>query len=96
MLRIEALEIDDHILAKIESRHGVQFDELEQTCYSVRRHVRQGREVLYKVFGHTDSGRFLLVVLADRGAGLWRVPTARSMTPRNDACIERWWVNGYG
>ena len=27
MLRIEALEIDDHILEKIEARHGISFTE---------------------------------------------------------------------
>ena len=29
MLRMESLEIDDHILDKIESKHGVSFEEVE-------------------------------------------------------------------
>lgn len=40
MMRIEALEIDDHILDKIESGHGISFREAEEACYSQRRHVR--------------------------------------------------------
>jgi len=44
MLRTEALEIDDHVLDKIESRHGVPFHEVEEACYSRHRHVRRGRE----------------------------------------------------
>ena len=48
MLRIEALEIDDHVLDKIESRHGVPFKEVEEACYSPDRHVRRGRQDLYK------------------------------------------------
>lgn len=39
MLRIEALEIADDILDKIESRHGVPFHEVEDACYSHHRHV---------------------------------------------------------
>ena len=43
---IESLEIDDHILDKIESRHGVTFDEAEDACFSEARHVRRSREIL--------------------------------------------------
>jgi uncharacterized DUF497 family protein len=80
MLRIEALEIDDLVLDKIESRHGVPLHEVEEACHSARRHVRRGREGLYKVFSQTEAGRHLLVVLADGGSGVWRVVTAREMT----------------
>jgi len=34
MLRIESLEIDDHILDKIESKHSVSFQEVEEACLS--------------------------------------------------------------
>ena len=79
MLRIEALEIDDHILAKIESKHGITFEEVEEACLSEACHVRRGREGLYKVFSRTDGGRYVLVVLADQGNGLWKIVTAREM-----------------
>ncbi|MBI2849593.1 MAG: BrnT family toxin [Chloroflexi bacterium] len=80
MLRIEALEIDDHILDKIESRHGVSFQEAEQACLSEERHVRRSKEGLYKLFGRTDAGRYILVVLVNLGEGVWKVVTARQMT----------------
>lgn len=80
MPRIEALEIDDHVLDKVESEHGVPFHEVEEACYAGQRHVRRGREGLYKVFSQTDAGRYLLVVLAEFGGGTWRVVTARDMT----------------
>jgi uncharacterized DUF497 family protein len=79
-LRIEALQIDDHILDKIESRHGMSFHEVEEACYSPHRHVRRGRTGLYKVFSQTEAGRHMLVVLVDGGGGVWRVATAREMT----------------
>ena len=80
MLRIEALEIDDHILDKIESRHGITFEEVEEACVSDSRHVRHGREGLYKLFGQTAAGRYILIVLANLGRGCWKVVTAREMT----------------
>jgi len=80
LLRIESLEIDDHILDKIESRHSVSFEEVEEACISEARHVRRSREGLYKLFSRTASGRYILVVLVNLGGGDWRVVTAREMT----------------
>jgi len=85
VLRIEALEIDDHILEKIEARHGISFTEVEEACLSGKRHVRRGREGLYKVFSQTPAGRYILVVLVNLGGGNWRIATARQMTDS-----ERW------
>ena len=80
MLSIDALEIDDHILDKIESRHSISFTEVEDACTSDKRHIRRGREGLYKVFSQTSSGRYILVILVNVGGGTWRVATAREMT----------------
>jgi uncharacterized DUF497 family protein len=80
VLYIESLEIDDHILDKIESKHGVTFNEVEEACLSDKRHVRKSREDLYKVFGQAAAGRFILVVLVNLGEGRWKVATARGMT----------------
>ena len=80
MLRIESLEIDDHILDKIESKHSISFQEVEEACVSGKRHVRRGREGLYKLFSQTAAGRYVLVVLANLGRGSWKIVTARQMT----------------
>jgi len=80
MLRIESLEIDDHILDKIEKSHGVKFEEAEEVCLSEQRHVRRGRGGLYKVFGRTEAGRYILVVLVHKGSSDWKIATARQMT----------------
>jgi uncharacterized DUF497 family protein len=82
VLRIVAVEIDDHILDKIESKHDLTLEEVEEACYSPRRHVRRGREGLYQLFSQTDDGRYLFVVLADQSGGTWKVVTAREMTTR--------------
>jgi len=80
MLRIESIEVDEHILDKIESKHSVSFEEVEQACLSEKRHVRRTREALYKLFGRTEAGRYVLVVLANMGRGNWKIVTAREMT----------------
>ena len=76
MLRIESLEIDDHILEKIESKHGISFTEVEEACLSEKRHVRKGREGLYKVFSQTVAGRYILVVLVNLGSSNCRIAEA--------------------
>jgi len=80
MVRIESLEIDDHILEKIETKHGIILEEVEEACLSDKRHVRRGKEGLYKVFSQTDAGRYVLVVLVDLGRGNWKIVTARGMS----------------
>jgi len=46
MLYIESLEIDDHILDKIEAKQDVIFREVEEACLSDKRHVRRNCEGL--------------------------------------------------
>lgn len=73
MIRIESLEIDDHILEKIETRHGITIEEVEEACLSDKRHVRRGKEGLYKLFSQTAAGRYVLVVLVNLGRGNWKI-----------------------
>jgi uncharacterized DUF497 family protein len=80
MLYIESFQIDDHILEKIEIKHNIRFEEAEEVCGSETTHVRRGKEGLYKVFGKTRAGRFILVVLVNKGEGEWKIVTARVMT----------------
>ncbi|MBI4330537.1 MAG: BrnT family toxin [Chloroflexi bacterium] len=89
MIFVESLEIDDHVLEKIETKHGVSFGEVEAACYSEKRHVRKGKEGLYKFFGQTGAGRYVLVVLADHGKGSWKAVTARDMTDSERRLYEK-------
>lgn len=81
-LLIESLEIDDHILDKIEFKHGITVEEAEEACLSEERHVRRSREGLYKVFSQTASGRYILVVLVNLESSRWKIVTAREMTDK--------------
>ncbi len=79
MLVIEDLEIDEHILDKIESKHGVQLSEVEEICYSEHQ-ARRGSGGVYRLFGQTEAGRYLLVVVIRRQQNIWKIVTARDMT----------------
>jgi uncharacterized DUF497 family protein len=82
VLKIEELTIDDHILDKIESKHGVGYDEVRETCLSGAHYARRTRDGLYELFGRTAAGRYMAVLLANRGGGLWKIVSAREMTER--------------
>jgi uncharacterized DUF497 family protein len=88
MLRIESLEIDDHILEKIEVKHHIKFEEVEATCLCDQRHVRRQGD-LYKVFGRSAAGRYILVALANKGESHWKVATARQMTNTEKKLYDR-------
>jgi uncharacterized DUF497 family protein len=78
-MRLHALDISERTLEKIERKHGVVFDDVEEVCLSRRIAVRRGREGLHRVFGRTSEGRYLLVVLSYHSPGRWTVVTARDM-----------------
>lgn len=74
------LEIDPHIEDKIETKHGVTVAEVDEVCLSAYKPLRL-REGLYALLGHTQAGRYLVVVLAPKGGGGWKIVTARAMEP---------------
>jgi hypothetical protein len=49
-MRIDSLEVDDHILDKIEQKHGVSWAEVDEACRSGDRQVRQGRNATARLF----------------------------------------------
>ncbi len=77
-LRIEVLEIDPPIEDKLESKHSVTIEEVEEVCASAYKPLRL-REGLYALLGQSEAGRYLVVVLAPKGGGVWKIVTARDM-----------------
>jgi len=68
-------ESEDHI-----ARHGVTPDEVEQVINTRPRLVVTGAEEVVYVFGTTDAGRYIMVVLVEAADGRDFVVTARDMT----------------
>ena len=79
MPRIDAVDIDAHILDKIETKHGVTWREVEEVCFGRRQAQRHGREDTLLLYGRAHSGRYLMVALHDDEFG-WKVLTARDMS----------------
>ena len=79
-MRLDVIDIDDDVLAKIWRKHAVTFEEAEEASLSRDRVIRRWREQLVKVFGQTDAGRYLIVLLARSRERTWWVVTARDMT----------------
>lgn len=72
---------EDHI-----ARHQVEPGEVESVVYSRPRWSRPGRRSTELVYGTTEAGRFLLVVLAPGPDGRSVVVTARDRTSQNVGC----------
>lgn len=84
-LRIEDLEIQPWIEEKLWPRR-IGLADLQDVCFG-EHHAERTRGGLYLVLGQTAGGRYLAVVLAPLGGGLWRVVSARDM---NDAERRRY------
>lgn len=69
-------EAEEHIF----TRHGVIPGEVEAVVHTRPRWVRPGREGTELIYGTSDDGRYLLVVLAPSLDGRSYVVTARDMT----------------
>lgn len=90
--RIIALEINDilwldEVVDKIQQKHKVTTDEVEEVfCNEPRyRRAQKGRykgEDLYYAYGQTDSGRFMLVVFIYKKGHEALITSARDMDYR--------------
>jgi len=85
-VRIDELIWDEWNVEHIAD-HGVEPEEVEDVCTSRRRLVlriglsKRGLK-RYQVFGPTDSGRLLTIILDRVQPGQFYVVTARDMTER--------------
>jgi len=63
------------------ARHLISPQEVEEVCFNENDapFIRSGRENLHYVFGKTNSGRFLFIVVRFIRQGEVRVITARDM-----------------
>ncbi|MGH2557501.1 MAG: BrnT family toxin [Thermomicrobiales bacterium] len=63
------------------ARHGVSVAEVEEIAYGdfVVARTRNDR---YGLIGQTDGGRYLYIVVAPRGSGIYGLVTARDATDR--------------
>lgn len=61
------------------AKHGVTPREVEHVVNSRPHYATRGRDNTTLVYGQTNAGRYLLVVLAEGLRGGWHVVTAKDM-----------------
>jgi uncharacterized DUF497 family protein len=87
MLHINDLLFDDWNEEHI-ARHHIEPEEVEEVCLG-RPYVSRTREGKLRVIGQTDGGRYLIVILAPRGQGVYYPITARDATESERRLYKR-------
>lgn len=77
-MNIEEFDWREEILLKIETKHNVRAEEVEESAFG-RPHVRRAESGIYYLYGRTEAGRYLFVVFRHLGRGVIRPITARDM-----------------
>jgi uncharacterized DUF497 family protein len=84
----------DYFVDKIEVKHGVSTNEVEEVLFS-KPHVRRAQkgrvkgEGLYAAYGQTDAGRYLIIFFI-RKEGTAALPiSARDMTVSEEKYYDR-------
>lgn len=79
-MRIDYLYWKDELLEKILYKHGVAPEEVEEIVYEPKSEARKHGSHRYLVFGQTQVGRHLFIVLDEEEKGVFTPVTARDMT----------------
>lgn len=77
-MRISGFEWEDCNIEHI-AKHSVTPQETEEACYN-QPNIRKTKDGLYIIYGQTDAGRYLFIVVRYKGNGFVYVITARPMT----------------
>lgn len=59
------------------ARHHISIEEAEQAVFGETIFILRARDERYLVIGQTDAGRYISVILAPRGKGVYALITAR-------------------
>lgn len=74
----------EHVL-----RHGVSQDEVEQVCFAKHFAIKSGKDKM-AVWGQTESGRYLLVILGVREYDDYCPVSARDMDKKEKSSYKKW------
>lgn len=79
-MRIDAVHCDAETELHIWSRHRVTVQEVEDAVYRRGLILRGRSDGLYGIFGRTDAGRYLMLVVRYLGDSMAQLITARDMS----------------
>jgi hypothetical protein len=89
-MRIAILHCDEETALHIWSRHRVTSQEASEAAYGHGLIIRGRAEGLYEVFGRTEAGRYLTIIVRNLGDGLAQLITARDMGRTERRRYERY------
>lgn len=81
MQRIEGFIWEEWVLDKLDWKHGVYPQEVEEAFFNPPYKVRRTGDGKYLLYGRSESGRYLFVVFVWEAQSV-KVITARDMTPK--------------
>jgi uncharacterized protein len=93
-MRLNEIIWKDRFIDKIEAKHGVNTDEVEEILFS-KPHVRRAQkgrvkgEDLYAAYGQTIGGRYLIVFFIHKERTVALPISARDMTDAERRYYER-------
>ena len=92
-MRLNEVIWKDYYVDKIEVKHGILTDEVEEVLFG-KPHVRRAQrghvkgEDLYAAYGQTDAGRYLIVFFIRKGTAALPI-SARDMTYSEERYYDR-------
>ena len=87
-MRIEPLQWDDYRVEHI-AQHNVEPDEVWEVCRDPLHLAHREGDNRYRVYGQTEAGRFLFIVLERAGGAAYKPITARGMTDGEKSAYRR-------
>ena len=81
-MKIREFEWNDWNIEHI-GRHSVTPQEVEEACFN-QPICRRARQSLYLVYGQSDAGRYLFIVLRYKSKGIVYAITARPMSENEE------------
>jgi len=88
MVYVEDVIWDENNLEHV-AHHGVKPTEVEEVLWDDPWFEKRRGRQRYQVFGQTDGGRYLMVVLAREYSSIFYVVTARDMTQAEKRYYQR-------
>lgn len=58
------------------ARHNISVDEVEEVVFATP-YITRTRQGRYRLIGQTNAGRYLTIIVAPRGRGVYGLVTAR-------------------
>ena len=74
---------DDETLEHIWTRHHLLIDDVEEAYYDTLAKIHTGKYGRQLVYGRTQAGRYLFIVVQPIGQFVAKLITARPMTARD-------------